>query len=138
MAAAYARAFDPSFAKDHVNAAFVDGMSAIAPLNALGMLVSLKQQVPQYVSAAANAPTFNKGSVADYSKAILDWWRTNGTSFPAWALAARVVFAISPNSASCERVFALLKNLFGDEAMSALADYLQAGLMLNYNKRQVG
>ena len=33
---------------------------------------------------------------------------------------------------------ALLKNLFGDEAMSALADYLQAGLMLNYNKRIVG
>ena len=56
----------------------------------------------------------------------------------AWALAARIVFAISPNSASCERVFALLKNLFGDEAMSALADYLQAGLMLNYNKRIVG
>ena len=102
------------------------------------MLVSLKQQVPQYVSAAANAPTFNKGSVADYSKTILDWWRTNGTSFPAWALAARIVFAVSPNSASCERVFALLKNLFGDEAMRALADYLQAGLMLNYNKRQVG
>ena len=94
----YARAFDPSFAKDHVNAAFVDGMSAIAPLNALGMLVRLKQQLPQYLSAAANAPAFNKGSVADYSNAILDWWRTNGTSFPAWALAARVVFAISPNS----------------------------------------
>ena len=84
------------------------------------------------------APAFNKGSVADYSNAILDWWRTNGTSFPAWALAARVVFVISPNSASCERVFALLKNLFGDAAMSALADYLQAGLMLNYNQRQVG
>ena len=50
----------------------------------------------------------------------------------------RIVFAVSPNSASCERVFALLKNLFGDDATSALADYLQAGLMLNYNKRQVG
>ena len=73
--------------------------------------------------------------MADYSNAILDWWRSNGTSFPAWALAARVVFAIA---ASCERVFALLKNLFGEESMSALADYLQAGLMLNYNKRQVG
>ena len=56
----------------------------------------------------------------------------------AWALAARVVFAISPNSASCERVFSLLKNLFGDEQMSALADYIQAALMLNYNGRQVG
>ena len=48
-----------------------------------------------------------------------------------------IVFAISPNSASSERVFALLKNLFGDDAMSALADYVQAGLMLNYNKRRV-
>ena len=65
-------------------------------------------------------------------------WRDNSKPFPAWALAARIIFAISPNSASCERVFALLKNLFGDDAMSALADYLQAGLMLNYNKRQVG
>ena len=36
------------------------------------------------------------------------------------------------------RVFALLKNLFGEEQMGALADYLQASLMLNYNKRNVG
>ena len=54
------------------------------------------------------------------------------------ALAARIVFAISPNSASCERVFALLKNLFGEQQMSALADYVQASLMLNYNGRRVG
>ena len=46
--------------------------------------------------------------------------------------------AISPNSASCERVFALLRRLFGEEQMRALADYIQASLMLNYNKREVG
>ena len=56
----------------------------------------------------------------------------------AWALAARVVFAISPNSASCERVFALLKRLFGEQQMRSLADLVQAALMLNYNKRSVG
>jgi len=50
----------------------------------------------------------------DYSDAILDWWRTNSSTLPAWALEARIVVAISPNSASCERVFALLKNLFGE------------------------
>ena len=50
----------------------------------------------------------------------------------------RIVFAISPNSASCERVFALLKNLFGEQQMSALADYVQAALMLNYNGRRFG
>jgi len=45
---------------------------------------------------------------------------------------------LSLYSASCERVFSLLKNLFGEEQMSALADYIQAALMLNYNGRQVG
>ena len=64
--------------------------------------------------------------------------RCNGKSFKAWALAARIVFAISPNSASCERVFALLKNLFGEQQVLALADYIQAALMLNYNQRRVG
>ena len=52
--------------------------------------------------------------------------------------AARVVFAISPNSASCERVFSLLKNLFGEQQMASLADYVQASLMINYNGRKVG
>ena len=108
-------------------------MSEITPLNALGLLSDLKLQRTQYVTAASNAPAFDKGSVADYSNAILAWWRDNCKTFPAWALAARIVFAISPNSASCERVFALLKNLFGEEQMHALADYVQASLMLNYN-----
>ena len=43
-----------------------------------------------------------------------------------------------PKSASCERVFALLRNLFGELQMNSLADYIQASLMLNYNKREVG
>ena len=48
------------------------------------------------------------------------------------------MFAISPNSASCERVFALLKQLFGDEQWNAIADYLEAALKINYNGRVVG
>ena len=51
------------------------------------------------------------------------------------ARGARIVFASSPNSASCERVFALLRNLFGELQMKSLADYVQAALMLNYNQR---
>ena len=48
--------------------------------------------------------------------------RVNGNKFPAWALAARIVFALSPNSASCERVFALLKRMYSEEQLSSLAD----------------
>ena len=39
---------------------------------------------------------------------------------PKWAYAARIAFALSPNSASCERVFSALKLMFGDQQMSAL------------------
>ena len=88
--------------------------------------------------AAAAAPIFDKSNVKDYCKAILQWWHTNGKSFKAWALAARITFAISPNPASCERVFSLLKHLFGDDQLSAIKDYLQAALKLNYNNRVVG
>ena len=132
------RAFDPNFAAQHVDAAFVDSMAAITPLASLGMLSNLKLQLPQYLAAAATAPAFDKSSVDDYTEALLHWWRTNGSAFGAWALAARVAFAISPNSASCERMFALLKNLFGDQQCSSLSDYLQAALMLNYNDRAIG
>ena len=37
-----------------------------------------------------------------------------------------------------ERVFSLLKNMFGTEPKACLADYIQAALMLAYNKRAVG
>ena len=115
-----------------------DSMAAITPLRSLDMLDQLKQEAPLYRAAAGSAGAFDKSSVADYTDAMLTWWRTNGGSFPAWALAARIVFASSPNSASCERVFALLRNLFGELQMSSLADYVQAALMLNYNQRSVG
>jgi hypothetical protein len=32
----------------------------------------------------------------------------------------------------------LLKNLFGEEQLRSLADYIEASLKLNYNKRRVG
>ena len=52
----------------------------------------------------------------------------------------QIVGSFTPNSAAAERVFSLLKLMFGDTQMSALADMIQAGpaLMLKYNKRKVG
>ena len=69
---------------------------------------------------------------------LLKWWQTNGGTFKQWAIAARIVFALSPNSASCERVFSLLKQMFGDQQISTLADAIRAALMLRYNDRVVG
>ena len=90
-----------------------------------------------YLAAAVTAPAFDKTDAAAYTEAVLLWWRVNGKSFPKWALAARIAFGLSPNSASCERVFSLVKLMFGEQQMSALADYIRAALMLRFNKRQV-
>ena len=57
----------------------------------LDMLDQLKQEAPLYRAAAHSAGAFDKSSVADYTDAMLTWWRTNGGSFPVWALAARIV-----------------------------------------------
>ena len=98
----------------------------------------MKQELPAFTAAVAGAQAVQKESIDDYTTAILEWWRTNGGSFKTWAIAARIVFAISPSSASCERVFALLTRLFGEQQLSALSDYVQAALMLNHNGRTVG
>ena len=69
---------------------------------------------------------------------LLTWWRVNGKSFPGWATAAQIAFALTPNSASCERVFSLLEEMFGPQQDATLADQLRASIMLAYNKRDVG
>ena len=51
---------------------------------------------------------------------------------------SQIVGSFTPNSAAAERVFSLLKLMFGDTQTRALADMLQASLMLRYNKRSVG
>ena len=51
---------------------------------------------------------------------------------------SQVVGSLTPNSAAAERVISLLKLMFGDMQMSALADMIQAALMLKYNQRKVG
>ena len=70
---------------------------------------------------------------------MLRWWKVHGSKFPAaWAEAARIVFAFTPTSVAAERVFSLLKFVFGDQATTALADYIQTAIMLRSNKRKVG
>ena len=45
---------------------------------------------------------------------------------------------MAPSSAASERVFSLVKNMFGKEQFAAMADFIQGSLMLRYNKRRVG
>ena len=62
----------------------------------------------------------------------------NGKEFPTWATAMQIVGSFTPNSAVAERVFSMLKQMFGDTQLRSLADMIQAALMLKYNGRKIG
>ena len=79
-----------------------------------------------------------RGPLDTLQGSVLEWWSINGNSFKQWACAARIVFAMSPNSASCERVFSILSLMFGDTQLGSLADMIRAALMLRYNDRVIG
>ena len=53
-----------------------------------------------------------------------------------------MVFSLQCSSAASERVFSLVKNLFGADQVRVLADQdtrcRQGAMMLNYNKRTIG
>ena len=67
--------------------------------------------------------------IVQHVRSVFKWWATNGSKFPAWAEAAQIIFAFTPNSAAAERVFSMLKSMFGDQQMETLADIIQTALI---------
>ena len=129
------QAFDPSFASQHIDAAWVDAFSTIPPL--ADLIPHLKHELPAYLSKCAGT-AYDHEDVNTFTTEVLRSWANHGKEFPTWALAMQIVGSFTPNSAAAERVFSMLKLMFGDTQMSALADIIQAALMLRYNKRTVG
>jgi hypothetical protein len=98
-----------------------------------GMIV----EIPKYMSSASSL-RLDRTDVAQFSKGVLQFWRSHATEMPHWAEAARIVFSMAPSSAACERVFSLLALMFDTRQWSALMDFVEGSLILNYNKRVVG
>lgn len=130
-----ARAFDPAKALELNVSAWVDELTGIIPLHNWDLVPLLKVELPVYLAAAAGA-TFDRSDIAAYTKEVLAWWRNHSSAIPNWAKAARIVFALTPNSAGSERVFSLLEAMFGKERNASLSDMLQGSLMLRYNREK--
>ena len=80
-------------------------------------------ELPKYLAAASQL-TVQREDVADFTQAVLQFWRSHASQLPHWSLAARLMFAMSPSSAACERVFSLLESTFGRDQLRALSDYV--------------
>ena len=57
------------------------------------------------------------------------------TGRTTWSSVVKRVLLAQPSSAASERVFSILSASFNDQQESALSEYLQASVMLQYNKR---
>jgi len=64
----------------------------------------------------------------------LDRWKNNSSVLPNWSTIAKKVMLIQPSSAAMERVSSLLKASFGEQQEACL-HYIEASLMLQFNKR---
>lgn len=130
--------FDPSWAVGNMTAETLDELMIVTPIRKL--VPQMQQERHAYLAAAAEVTIDHTESGEDhtFTDQVLKFFRENHSNFPAWAQAARIVFAMTPNSAAAERVFSHLKDMFGDNQTEAFADYIQTAVMLKYNKRPVG
>jgi hypothetical protein len=135
------RAFDPLFASTYFDdVATLDEFEIVPAFKVHKLLDKMQTELPAYIAAAksfsSNYPHgLDRRNISVYSQQVLKFWAENSISIPAWAVAARIVFSYSPNSAPCERVFSLLQAFFGKDRNTALADEISAALMLAYNER---
>ena len=121
-----ARLFSPfKLSEMNPSVAVIDSLASF-PFISSANVSALKAEFPLYAAAAEDI---------DPSYDPLLFWKRQISDLPNWSRAARQVLLVQPSSAAFERVFSLLKNSFGDRQNSALQDYMEASLMLQYNNR---
>lgn len=133
------RIMNPAFAARYLQPENVDDLVfCVPPLQQHVNRQRPLQQLPAYLIEARDV-VVDVADVDQFTHQVLSFWRhSNKERLSEWRKAAQIVFAMSANSASCQRVFALLANMYSDDQQSTLADGLQASLMMRYNKHAVG
>ena len=106
------------------NASDLNQLACISFINSQS-IEELKSELPKYMARAKDI---------DKEVCPLNWWKQNQDDLPVWSREAKKVFLLQPSSASVERVFSLLKSSFGDKQETALQDYIEVSLMLQYNR----
>ena len=90
-------------------------------------IANLAQELPLYFAAA-------DGVKVACEEDKVTWWAAHRDTLPHWCVLVKKLLLIQPSSAAAERVFSLLAIVFTSQEDSALQDYLEASVMLLYNK----
>ncbi len=103
----------------------LDALRAFPCLDEDTIIDGLKSELPQYMATSKDvSPTVSR----------TDWWSRHESELPNWSKAVKLSLLFQPSSAAAERVFSLLQNSFKDQQYSSLEDYIEACIMLQYNR----
>jgi hypothetical protein len=83
-------------------------------------------------TAAANGFSIDHGDVGEFTKRITRWLESHASEVGAWSEAARM----ETNSAGAERIFSLLKILFGSKQDTNRSDYICGSIILRYSNKK--
>ena len=108
------------------DAAGVDKLKIFPFLDSMVILDQLKDELPVYLVKSADI---------DINMSCMEWWELNKSALPGLSAAAYKVFLIQPSSAASERAFSLLNSSFNDQQYQSLQDYVEASIMLQYNRK---
>ena len=90
-------------------------------------IANLAWELPQYLAAA-------EGVTVTSEDDKVSWWAAHRQTLPFWSATVTRLLLIQPSSAAAERVFSLLSSAFHSQQDSALQDYVEASVMLRYNR----
>ena len=74
------------------------------------LMAELQRDLRLYVAASAGF-AIGYGDADDFTAGILTWLKGHATEVGAWSEAAKISFAMAPNSKGAGRVFSMLKTL---------------------------
>jgi len=68
---------------------------------------------------------------------VLQWWNNHELILPNWGTTAKSILTVQPSSAAVERVFSLVNSGFSYQQEQSLQDYIEASVMVRFNKQQI-
>ena len=120
-----ARLFDPHYLnKTKPESVALNSLSTFTFVTE-NMLSALKEEYPLYVAATEDI---------SLDCDTLMFWKQYANNIPKWKEVAAKILLLQPSSAAAERVFSLLKSSFRDQQLKSLEDYIEALLVIQYNK----
>lgn len=98
------RIFNPMFAAMHLTPETAEAfVEEVKPIKEHINLQLLLKQLHTYLARAAEVNEVDQSDVQSFTNQVLNFWKaTPKDSMSEWRKAARIVFSMSPNSASCE------------------------------------